>query len=692
MSEVPTNNDTSILDAEEEKALNSMPRRSRRYSPFTALPPDELIRDEQGGSFSEKHGSINIKTTTKTPSSAPSVPSFNSEEAFSNIQSPKSAKIEKFTTSVDEETSTEDFQPNIESSLPVEEEQQHQEGDQTTPQDGTPLLSPFSQLVHKTPYAHITDLVTNSLSKVEKRSKHLSCNSVMEFSDLLKQAGVEMDELQEDEDGGVEYTKDINDLGNENFDILTPSKSSIGTMSEYDSEPEYSTPASDHEETPEYEDIPNSTDDSTKQPARLSMGRFLEPSRITCTIDEEGNVTQSSSSTSSPPVYTRKNSGDLDSNSTLSPTSPSTRRVSVKRKKSIRNDFMKGGRYGTVPKDFFTTLFKRGDSKEFGVELNTVMSRKSELGHEIPAIIEEMMVVISEKMNVEGLFRIGGNVKEMEALIKKMDAGKVVDLRTLNIHVITGLTKKYIRQAKLLTPESFEVFKKVLQMDKDDDIMKELTKLFSDVSIIPYYNCLLLNRLLHLLYNIHRKSDVNQMTAHNLAIIFAPNLFQDGSASLSNNLVLQTKGTRIIALMIEKYDEVLKPLFQKLKERNDLKPEKIKQHGLVDESQILMKGFVSKRTKVKSWKRRYAVLTATQLLLFEDDEICKKKLEAQFDFGKDVILVDYPKKEYSFKIYKIRVEEDDIKEWAIRAENESEKQEWMKRIEKIVESFKSTHQ
>ena len=326
-------------------------------------------------------------------------------------------------------------------------------------------ISPFSAALKQSQYDHLKELTDTTLSKRERRCKHLSCSSVMEFSELLKSAGVGFETLQS----------------------LDESEST------YDSEPEsdQSTPSSLTIENRQATGV----DPIFQLSTPLSASAFMEQ------VSEDGlNNDQSSPwfqilrtfpQSPNSPHYSQEDSLEVSS-----PSSPKFSYSSMRRKKTMRKQdvFMRGGRYGTNSKDLFSTLFKRGEKKEFGVDLLQVMSRKSEKGHEVPALIEEMMVIVSENSSVEGLFRVGGSVKEMDALVKKIDSGKVIELRTLNIHVITGLTKKYIRMAKLIPVSSYPIFTSIAQKQDENEIEKELTNVFKDVSVIPYYNCLLLNR------------------------------------------------------------------------------------------------------------------------------------------------------------------------------------------------------
>lgn len=203
------------------------------------------------------------------------------------------------------------------------------------------------------------------------------------------------------------------------------------------------------------------------------------------------------------------------------------------------------------------------------------------------------------------------------------------------------------------------------------------------------------------------------MTASNLAIIFAPNLFQEdpnaSTATISSSLVLQTKGTKLITIMIEKYQEVFRELFEKIKANKDFIPLAVKESISKNESKhsttssnntnsvdnsgfIILKGFLSKKTKVKSWKRRFIVLTKTHLMVLEDEDTSKKALDF-LDLSKSYIENNYEKKDHTFKIC-LKTDPqsshlEEAKEIILKAENETEKNQWFNSIQERIDALQT---
>jgi len=67
-------------------------------------------------------------------------------------------------------------------------------------------------------------------------------------------------------------------------------------------------------------------------------------------------------------------------------------------------------------------------NKAFGVPLKTLMTSEAEEGNEIPSFLRTTIQVISQQfMQVEGLFRLSGNRKDVENLKKMVDTGAEVE-------------------------------------------------------------------------------------------------------------------------------------------------------------------------------------------------------------------------------------------------------------------------
>ena len=80
----------------------------------------------------------------------------------------------------------------------------------------------------------------------------------------------------------------------------------------------------------------------------------------------------------------------------------------------------------------------------------------------IPKVCEEMLTNLSIRgTQEEGIFRIGGRIGEIENIRQQIDDGIEVNLEEANIHDVSGLFKKFLRE--LPTPLlTFEVFNTIV--------------------------------------------------------------------------------------------------------------------------------------------------------------------------------------------------------------------------------------
>jgi len=183
------------------------------------------------------------------------------------------------------------------------------------------------------------------------------------------------------------------------------------------------------------------------------------------------------------------------------------------------------------------------------------------------------------------------------------------------------------------------------------------------------------------------------MTSSNLAIIFAPNLFQQddsgtvttlaASLKLNSYLVLQTKGTKLISVLIDKYEEVFKPIFETIRKTKRFKP---KRHAVIfSDEEVVKKGIIGKRNKVKQWKKRCMVLTRNHLFLFEnEEELFTAKILSEVALVDIVKLSAHEKKEFCFVLTFKVTENEEVESWTFKCENEEEKEQWLSVIQQAM--------
>lgn len=115
---------------------------------------------------------------------------------------------------------------------------------------------------------------------------------------------------------------------------------------------------------------------------------------------------------------------------------------------------------------------------QFGVTLKFIVTNSPCL-NSIPPIVRKCVdsLSITGMIDTEGIFRRSGNHSEIIALKERVNRGEDVDLKDVNVHVIAGLLKSFLRdlQEPLLT---FELY---------DEITSFLGKYF----INSLWNCLI---------------------------------------------------------------------------------------------------------------------------------------------------------------------------------------------------------
>ncbi|EDV19715.1 uncharacterized protein TRIADDRAFT_38479 [Trichoplax adhaerens] len=162
-----------------------------------------------------------------------------------------------------------------------------------------------------------------------------------------------------------------------------------------------------------------------------------------------------------------------------------------------------------------------GGSSVFGVSLKQLLLRED---RQIPLIVERCCEYITENgLENEGIFRRSANFLTLNDVKNKFDDGEDVEFAYYNdIHLPAVLLKKWLREL----PEPLLTFKtnKFLEYfdGNHDDNQIEIIKQI--IRNLPEENRVLLCFLLDFLKKVEAKSDVNKMTASNLAIVFAPNL------------------------------------------------------------------------------------------------------------------------------------------------------------------------
>lgn len=145
-------------------------------------------------------------------------------------------------------------------------------------------------------------------------------------------------------------------------------------------------------------------------------------------------------------------------------------------------------------------------------------------GRDIALPLEACVLTLLETgVDEEGLFRIAGMASRVKKLKKSFDAG-VIDMEeySLDPHSVAGVLKQYLREMAepLLTYQLYQEFLNAAQLPQD----QRLQALWTSIHNLPEHNYNNFRYLIKFLALLASKSDVNKMTASNIAIVIGPNL------------------------------------------------------------------------------------------------------------------------------------------------------------------------
>jgi len=181
----------------------------------------------------------------------------------------------------------------------------------------------------------------------------------------------------------------------------------------------------------------------------------------------------------------------------------------------------------------FINLRVAGEAGVFGVDPMS-LELCDDCGYQVPKIIADMRRQILEKngVNTEGIFRLAGEQTEIKRIKEQMNS-KNYDVNTNDINAIASLLKIWFRELPVpvlnaLPQESIMGFQ-----DANDCLQAYHT--------LPEPNKSLLSWLLDLMKLIVSNSAVNKMTAQNLAIVVAPNLYDINTPNPLEGLFLSQK-------------------------------------------------------------------------------------------------------------------------------------------------------
>ncbi|XP_004688002.1 PREDICTED: rho GTPase-activating protein 11A [Condylura cristata] len=186
--------------------------------------------------------------------------------------------------------------------------------------------------------------------------------------------------------------------------------------------------------------------------------------------------------------------------------------------------------------------------KIFGVPFNALPHSVVPEYGQIPSFLVDACTSLEEHIHTEGLFRKSGSVIRLKALKNKLDHGESC-LSSAPPCDIAGLLKQFFRELPepVLPADLHEALFKAQQLGTEEK--KKATLLIS--CLMADHTIEILRYFFNFLRNVSLRSSENKMDSSNLAVIFAPNLFQTSevhekmSANTEKKLRLQAAVVQI---------------------------------------------------------------------------------------------------------------------------------------------------
>jgi len=175
---------------------------------------------------------------------------------------------------------------------------------------------------------------------------------------------------------------------------------------------------------------------------------------------------------------------------------------------------------------------------------------KIHLFYKITAYIE------GTALDIEGLYRLSGSLVIVQQLKQQFDIEKDVDFSAHHIHDITGALKLWLGELPepLFTYNLYPTWLEIEKLDTESKVVNAK----SLITILPPDTQNVIAKLLSHLHTIAAHSEVNKMTAKNLAIVFAPTILSPPlGVPLSVTIADLPKTTSLVIFLIEHQEEIL---------------------------------------------------------------------------------------------------------------------------------------
>ncbi|XP_008111401.2 rho GTPase-activating protein 27 isoform X1 [Anolis carolinensis] len=174
------------------------------------------------------------------------------------------------------------------------------------------------------------------------------------------------------------------------------------------------------------------------------------------------------------------------------------------------------------------SLRERGYIKDqvFGCALQVLCDREKST---VPQFVKQCITAVEKRgLDIDGLYRISGNLATIQKLRYKVDRDERLDLddgRWDDVHVITGALKLFFRELpEPLFP--FSHFDKFIAAIKITDPSKRTHRLRELVNSLPPANHNTMRALFQHLCRVIEYREENRMSIQSIAIVFGPTLLK----------------------------------------------------------------------------------------------------------------------------------------------------------------------
>lgn len=257
--------------------------------------------------------------------------------------------------------------------------------------------------------------------------------------------------------------------------------------------------------------------------------------------------------------------------------------------------------------------------KIFGQHLHSLQKKE---GRTVPVILDDAIEYIStvpRGMEVQGLFRVSGTLDEFMEIKGRLDKGERINYHAENISVlnVARIMKAFLRELPepLLTFPLYNSFCSVIFEAFDEKEVQE--HIATLVRLLPEDHIPVLSRVVKFLNEVASQSDMNKMTAYNLAVLFAPSFLRsryDEPATAMQDMRQTIKVTEILINVPEIFEA-------EKKERNTLEGAGLR----MVEQNVKLQREIAKLSRLHEAE----ILRLNQIIREKDEEIQMLRAHAQ---------------------------------------------------------------